>query len=164
VPPIARTARRLPASPISWPIADLTGPRRAIYDVRVKGDITAFLTDLRDQGADWREHEDLYRIFLADDQGPELLFRTARDCGVQVRYLRNILGHSTTISGMWLPHVFRLPGNIFGTALTDLFDLVREGKLKAIPGGEYALSDARGAHEALRSRKTVGKLLLDPGE
>ncbi|MEU4247004.1 NADPH:quinone oxidoreductase family protein [Amycolatopsis sp. NPDC026612] len=76
--------------------------------------------------------------------------------------LRNILGHSTTISGMWLPHVFRLPGNVFGTALTELFDLVLAGKLKAIPGGEYALSDARGAHEALRSRKTVGKLLLDP--
>lgn len=78
--------------------------------------------------------------------------------------LRNILGHSTTISGMWLPHVFRLPGNVFGTALTELFDLVLAGKLKAIPGGEYALSDARGAHEALRSRKTVGKLLLDPAK
>src|SRR3954470_2511683 len=78
--------------------------------------------------------------------------------------LRNLLGHSTTISGMWLPHVFRLPGNVFGTALQELFDLVGEGKLKAIPGGEFALSDARGAHEALRSRKTVGKLLLDPGE
>jgi NADPH2:quinone reductase len=78
--------------------------------------------------------------------------------------LRNVLGHSTTISGMWLPHVFRLPGNVFGTALTELFDLVLAGELKAIPGGEFALSDARGAHEALRSRKTVGKLLLDPGK
>ncbi|MEV7095858.1 NADPH:quinone oxidoreductase family protein [Amycolatopsis sp. NPDC051045] len=78
--------------------------------------------------------------------------------------LRNVLGHSTTISGMWLPHVFRLPGNVFGTALNELFDLVLAGKLKAIPGGEYALSDARGAHEALRSRRTVGKLLLDPAK
>ena len=78
--------------------------------------------------------------------------------------LRNLLGHSTTISGMWLPHVFRLPGNVFGTALTELFTLVLQNKLKAIPGGEFALSDARGAHEALRSRKTVGKLLLDPGK
>ncbi|MEV4144551.1 NADPH:quinone oxidoreductase family protein [Amycolatopsis sp. NPDC049691] len=78
--------------------------------------------------------------------------------------LRNLLGHSTTISGMWLPHVFRLPGNVFGTALDELFQLVEEGKLKAIPGGEYPLSDARGAHDALRSRATVGKLLLDPGK
>jgi NADPH2:quinone reductase len=78
--------------------------------------------------------------------------------------LRNVLGHSTTISGMWLPHVFRLPGNVFGTALQELFDLVLAGKLRAIPGGEYGLSDARGAHEALRSRATVGKLLLDPAK
>ncbi|MFJ9781002.1 zinc-binding alcohol dehydrogenase family protein [Amycolatopsis sp. NPDC101161] len=78
--------------------------------------------------------------------------------------LRNVLGHSTTVSGMWLPHVFRLPGNVFGTALNELFELVIEKKLRAIPGGEFPLSDARGAHEALRSRKTVGKLLLDPGK
>ncbi len=78
--------------------------------------------------------------------------------------LRNILGHSTTVSGMWLPHVFRLPGNVFGTALTELFDLVLAGNLRAIPGGEYALTNARGAHEALRSRGTVGKLLLDPAK
>ena len=78
--------------------------------------------------------------------------------------LRNLLGHSTTISGMWLPHVFRMPGNVYGTALDVLFQLVEQGKLKAIPGGEYPLSDARGAHEALRSRTTVGKLLLDPGK
>ncbi|MEV6901521.1 NADPH:quinone oxidoreductase family protein [Amycolatopsis sp. NPDC051372] len=76
--------------------------------------------------------------------------------------LRNLLGHSTTVTGMWLPHVFRLPGNVFGTALTELFTLIQDGKLKAIAGGEYALADARAAHEALRSRGTVGKLLLDP--
>ncbi|WP_326566300.1 zinc-binding dehydrogenase [Amycolatopsis rhabdoformis] len=76
--------------------------------------------------------------------------------------LRNLLGHSTTVTGMWLPHVFRLPGNVFGTALNDLFTLIQAGKLKAIAGGEYPLEDARKAHEALRSRGTVGKLLLDP--
>ncbi|WP_239154390.1 NADPH:quinone oxidoreductase family protein [Amycolatopsis sp. FDAARGOS 1241] len=76
--------------------------------------------------------------------------------------LRNLLGHSTTITGMWLPHVFRLPGNVFGTALAELFGLIEKGELRAIAGGEYALEDARAAHEALRSRGTVGKLLLDP--
>lgn len=76
--------------------------------------------------------------------------------------LRNLLGHSTTVAGMWLPHVFRLPGNVYGTALTELFDLAGSGTIRAIPGGEYALADARSAHEALRSRGTVGKLLLDP--
>jgi ABC-2 type transport system ATP-binding protein len=69
-------------------IAALTGPRRSVYQVRVKGDATAFLTDLKDQGCDWREGEDGYRVFMADGQGPELIFRTARECGVQVRHLR----------------------------------------------------------------------------
>jgi ABC-2 type transport system ATP-binding protein len=72
----------------SGTIADLTGPRRAVYDVRVKGDATAFLTDLKDQGCEWREGEDGQRVFLADGQGPELIFRTAKACGVQVRHLR----------------------------------------------------------------------------
>jgi ABC-2 type transport system ATP-binding protein len=70
------------------PIAELTGPRRSVYEVRVKGDASAFLTDLKDQGCDWREGEDGYRVFMTDGTGPELIFRTAREAGVQVRHLR----------------------------------------------------------------------------
>jgi len=70
------------------PIAALTGPRRSVYDVRVKGDPAAFLTDLKDLGCEWREGEDGYRVFMADGRGPEVLFQTARQAGVQVRYLR----------------------------------------------------------------------------
>ena len=70
------------------PIAALTGPRRSVYDVRVKGDAAAFLTDLKDLGCEWRESEDGYRVFMADGTGPEVLFKTARAAGVQVRYLR----------------------------------------------------------------------------
>jgi ABC-2 type transport system ATP-binding protein len=69
-------------------IADLTGPRRSIYDVRVKGDVAAFLTDLKDTGCDVREAEDGHRVLMNDGAGPELIFRVARECGVQVRYLR----------------------------------------------------------------------------
>ncbi len=77
---------------------------------------------------------------------------------------RNLLVHSTTVSGMWLPHVFKLPGNVFGRALDELFSLALAGQVRAVAGGEYALSDARAAHEALRSRGTTGKLLLDPAK
>jgi len=70
------------------PIAALTGPRRSVYDVRLKGDAVGFLTDLKDLGCEWRESEDGYRVFLSDGTGPELLFKTARQSGVQVRYLR----------------------------------------------------------------------------
>jgi ABC-2 type transport system ATP-binding protein len=69
-------------------ISELTGPRRAVYDVRLKGDAAAFLTDLKDRGCDWVEGEDGYRVFMSDGQGPELLFQTARDCGLQLRHLR----------------------------------------------------------------------------
>jgi ABC-2 type transport system ATP-binding protein len=72
----------------SGTMAELTGPRRAVYDVRLKGEATAFLTDLKDRGCQWQEAEEGYRVFLADGQGPELIFATARDCGVQVRHLR----------------------------------------------------------------------------
>jgi ABC-2 type transport system ATP-binding protein len=72
----------------SGTLAELTGPRRAVYDVRLKGEAAAFLTDLKDQGCEWREAEEGYRVSLADGQGPELIFATARECGVQVRYLR----------------------------------------------------------------------------
>jgi ABC-2 type transport system ATP-binding protein len=69
-------------------ISELTGPRRAVYDVRLKGDAAAFLTDLKDRGCDWVEGEDGYRVFMSDGHGPELLFQTARDCGLQLRHLR----------------------------------------------------------------------------
>ena len=69
-------------------IAELTGPLRAVYEVRVKGDAQAFLTDLKDHGCDWSGGADGYRVSMTDGGGPELIFRTAKECGVQVRHLR----------------------------------------------------------------------------
>ena len=63
---------------------------------------------------------------------------------------------------MWLPHAFGLPGNVVGDAMTQLFSLVKQGRLRVVAGGEYGLSEARQAHEALRARRTSGKLMLDP--
>jgi NADPH:quinone reductase len=74
----------------------------------------------------------------------------------------NLMAHSTTIAGMWLPHVFRLPGDVMGAALTELFGLVADGTLRVVPGGEYGMSEVRQAHEDLRARRTSGKLVLDP--
>lgn len=74
----------------------------------------------------------------------------------------NLMAHSTTIAGMWLPHVFMLPGDVMGTALGELFGLAAEGRVRVIPGGEYGLADARTAHDDLRARRSTGKLVLDP--
>ncbi|WUI03739.1 zinc-binding dehydrogenase [Spirillospora sp. NBC_00431] len=73
-----------------------------------------------------------------------------------------LLAHSTTISGMWLAHVFQLPGDVMRTALDDLFGLATGGRLRVVEGGEYGLTEARRAHEDLRARRTIGKLVLDP--
>ena len=74
----------------------------------------------------------------------------------------NLLVHSTTIAGMWLPHAFRLPGNVVGQAMAELFELAQAGRIRVVAGGEYALADARRAHEDLRSRATTGKLVINP--
>ncbi|WP_433324035.1 quinone oxidoreductase family protein [Spirillospora sp. CA-294931] len=74
----------------------------------------------------------------------------------------NLMAHSTTIAGMWLAHVLRLPGDVMRTALDELFALAADGRLRVISGGEYALAEARRAHEDLRARRTTGKLVLDP--
>jgi ABC-2 type transport system ATP-binding protein len=69
-------------------LAELTGPPRPSYDVRVKGDPAGFLAALAALGCEWQEAEDALRVILRDGQGPELVFRTAAACGVQVRHLR----------------------------------------------------------------------------
>lgn len=74
----------------------------------------------------------------------------------------SLLRHSTAVVGMWLPHVFRLPGDVMRRAMTELFELAAAGDLKVVDGGTYALADAKAAHEALRSRRTTGKLTIVP--
>ncbi|GAA1291354.1 quinone oxidoreductase family protein [Saccharothrix xinjiangensis] len=73
-----------------------------------------------------------------------------------------LLVRSTAVAGMWLPHAFKLPGRVVHRAMAELFDLVLAGDLRAVPGGEYGLSEVRRAHEDLRARRTSGKLVLDP--
>ncbi|NEA41433.1 quinone oxidoreductase [Streptomyces sp. SID11385] len=44
----------------------------------------------------------------------------------------------------------------------DLFDKIREGKLRIDITGRYPLGEAHQAHSDIESRRTSGKLLLDP--
>ncbi|XRQ15927.1 quinone oxidoreductase family protein [Actinomadura welshii] len=74
----------------------------------------------------------------------------------------NLMRHSTTVSGMWLAHVFQLPGDVMRGALDELFGLAADGRIRVVGGGEYGLAEARRAHEDLRARRTTGKLVLDP--
>jgi ABC-2 type transport system ATP-binding protein len=69
-------------------IAELTGPRRAAFDARFKGDAAPLLVALAQAGCEQREHEDGYRVFLPQGHGPELIFQLAREQRIQVRHLR----------------------------------------------------------------------------
>ncbi|HEY4454575.1 MAG TPA: zinc-binding dehydrogenase [Pseudonocardiaceae bacterium] len=73
-----------------------------------------------------------------------------------------LMATSRAVIGFWLGHCFARPAELIGAPLRELFDLAIDGKLRTVTGGEYPLSEAHRAHEDLRARRTVGKLLLDP--
>jgi NADPH2:quinone reductase len=72
-----------------------------------------------------------------------------------------LMGTSRGVIGFWLVHVLRRP-ELMDEAMRGLLDLVVAGELRAIVGGTYPLADARRAHEDMRARRTVGKLVLTP--
>jgi NADPH:quinone reductase len=74
-----------------------------------------------------------------------------------------LMSHSSTVSGFWLAHAYRKPA-LLHQAFSELAADVAAGKLRVISGGDYAMSDVHAAHEALRARKTTGKLVIDPGK
>ncbi len=69
--------------------------------------------------------------------------------------------HSRGVIGFWAAHCFRRPP-MFTEPVRELFGMLQRGRLRTIVGGTYPLADAKRAHEDLRGRRTVGKLLLDP--
>jgi NADPH2:quinone reductase len=73
----------------------------------------------------------------------------------------SLMRHSRAVIGFWLMHCLGRP-EMLREAMDDLFELTRSGRLKPIVGATYPLAEARRAHQDLRSRTTVGKLLLDP--
>jgi len=71
------------------PIASLKGPSGSMFEVRIKGDQSAFLAGLERRGFQWREAEgDLLRVTLPPGSGAGLLFATASGAGAQVRHLK----------------------------------------------------------------------------
>jgi NADPH:quinone reductase len=74
-----------------------------------------------------------------------------------------LMAHSSTVSGFWLAHAFGNPP-LLRQAFQELAEEVAAGRLKTVGGGEYALADARQAHEDLRARRTTGKLVINPGK
>lgn len=74
-----------------------------------------------------------------------------------------LMAGTRAVIGFWLGHCFSRPTMVSGP-LAELAKLVIDGKLTAVVGGEYPLTEVRRAHEDLLARRTTGKLLLDPSK
>jgi NADPH2:quinone reductase len=72
-----------------------------------------------------------------------------------------LMARSQGVIGFWLVHMMRRP-DLMTQAMDGMFEMVRAGALEVVAGGEYPLAEARRAHEDLRARTTVGKLVLRP--
>jgi NADPH2:quinone reductase len=73
----------------------------------------------------------------------------------------SLLRHSRAVVGFYLFHCLEVP-EMFGDALAELFARAGRGELEVIVGATYPLAEAAQAQIDLRSRRTTGKLLLDP--
>jgi NADPH:quinone reductase len=72
-----------------------------------------------------------------------------------------LLQGSKAVIGFWLVHVLARR-DLAVPLVGELLEALATGALRVTIGGVYALSEAARAHEALESRATTGKLLLDP--
>lgn len=68
---------------------------------------------------------------------------------------------SKAVIGFWLVHLLARP-DLAVPMIGELLAGLGRGELRVTIGGVYPLSEAASAHEALESRQTTGKLLLDP--
>jgi NADPH:quinone reductase len=73
----------------------------------------------------------------------------------------NLLKTSRGIVGFWLMHAIGRPG-MLREPLADLFARAARGELVARVGAAYPLAEVARAHEDLLSRRTSGKLIVDP--
>lgn len=73
-----------------------------------------------------------------------------------------LMSKSRGVIGFWLMNCMVDPQRLLAEPIAELLDMVAKGELKPVVGGTYPLSEARRAHEDIRSRKTTGKLVLDP--
>jgi NADPH:quinone reductase len=72
-----------------------------------------------------------------------------------------LLQGSKAVIGFWLVHVLARR-DLAVPLIGELLGALATGALRVTVGGVYPLSEAARAHEALESRATTGKLLLDP--
>jgi NADPH2:quinone reductase len=74
----------------------------------------------------------------------------------------DLLQKSKAVIGFWLVHLIGTRRDLVAQGIGELFGAVASGDLEVVIGDVYPLSEAARAHEDMQSRRTHGKLLLDP--
>jgi NADPH2:quinone reductase len=73
-----------------------------------------------------------------------------------------VVGRNVTLIGFFLGRLFRLAPAFVAEATAELVELWRNGAVRPIVTGRFALADAAKAHRAIESRRTTGKIVLLP--
>lgn len=73
-----------------------------------------------------------------------------------------LLQNSRAVIGFWLVHMIALRRQHLIEGIGDLLGAVASGDLEVVIGEVYPLTEVQRAHEDIQSRRTQGKLLLDP--
>lgn len=76
-------------------------------------------------------------------------------------YPSSLMARNQSVIGFFLPQIMRKP-ELLQPSLVELLTYLGEGKLKLTIGGVFPLEDAANVHRLLQSRKTTGKLILEP--
>ena len=72
-----------------------------------------------------------------------------------------LMARSQSVTGFWLANCFAKP-EMMSTVIAKLFEMMIKKELRVIVGATYPLSEASKAHQVMRERGTVGKIVLDP--
>ncbi len=76
-------------------------------------------------------------------------------------YPSSLMARNQSVIGFFLPQIMRKP-ELLQPSLVELFTYLGTGKLKLTIGGVFPLEEAAKVHTLLQSRKTQGKLILEP--
>jgi NADPH:quinone reductase len=76
-------------------------------------------------------------------------------------YPLSLMARNQSVIGFFLPQIIRKP-ELLQPSLVELLTYLGAGKLKLTIGGVFPLEDAAKVHTLLQSRKTQGKLILEP--
>lgn len=72
-----------------------------------------------------------------------------------------LMARNQSVIGFFLPQIMRKP-ELLQPSLVELLTYLAEGKLKLTIGGVFPLEEAAEVHRLLQSRKTTGKLVMEP--